>query len=823
MSTKAELYDIIRKPIITEKATMIAQSLGNLDDQIDRIDSVSDVANHRLTQGIETAVNGSTQISDAIRRGVETLTRTSDEAMSKATAQIEATLSHVQQLKEVGAGNVESVEHMVDLLERSRQEIDKSSATAKIHVEALSKAVDGQSDRLESSALSLADSVKSVSRSLEEPLRLVGIAIADADGRHEQIQTTLERRVSDLKDASDKATTSVETIRQSLREQTNDIASLSGKVTAQAKSLNEELSENRDALNNTVEHTLTDMTKLIEKVSQTNDQIQQSSSSTVGELQKVSDQVDVSLSRMNDAASFAGQALSGAGQAFVDQTETIENKMDAASSKIQSLTDGLMNASEKIIPMYDRVEMGANKSMITMEKFKDSYIDTATETITKMDDASASFDTRLASLQVGVGEASDALKSASSYLNVKLDDVNAAAKSANETMRTLANSMEGQSSDIHILTDQTILKVETIQKAINGQFIELSEAVGQAVAQIDDAGEGFEKRTDKMSASADDVLARFSAAGDEAETKAYALKQASQNVANVASDVVNSISKEMGSLDSNSEGALLNLRKAGDTLSIKSKEVDTMMKSVLVQAKSYSLDMREQVRSIAEQSDESANNVSRSISNLLGTMDDMSGKTQAVVSTINDTNHSLYEQSGRFVTAVTQSAQAAEQATDMFSRQSDHLLKSSRLAVEHAKDIEKTELRAGRDNFLSSARFVLESLHSLSIDFVRMIDGDVSDKDWKSYQKGDVAVFTSHVAKSLDDMPADKIRDKYAKDTEFRTYVQKFMRQFEDILEQTDTVDRGAVLSTTFAASDVGKIYRFLSNVTGREAKRKAA
>jgi hypothetical protein len=122
----------------------------------------------------------------------------------------------------------------------------------------------------------------------------------------------------------------------------------------------------------------------------------------------------------------------------------------------------------------------------------------------------------------------------------------------------------------------------------------------------------------------------------------------------------------------------------------------------------------------------------------------------------------------------------------------------------------------GRENFLSSARFVLESLHSLSIDFVRVIDGSIADKDWKTYQKGDVAIFTSKLAEKLNDIPADKIRHKYAEDSEFRNYVQKFMRHYEDVITQTDSVDRGAVLGTTFAASDVGKIYRFLCNVTGR-------
>lgn len=808
---------------ITEKATMIAQSLDGLDDQIDRIDSVSELASHRLSEGIETAINGSTQISEAIRRGVETLTRVSEDATSKAKAQIEATISHVQQLKEVGEGNVGSVESMVSLLERSREQIEKASKEAQHHVENLNRAVDGQGDKLEASALSLADHVKSVTRALEEPLRLVGIAIADADGRHEQIEETLSKRVRDLREASEKATESVETIRDTLRTQTNDIASLSGKVTAQAKTLNEELLDNRTLLNDTVQNTLADMNKLINKVSETRDFVEFSSQNIVANMKDVSTEADINLSRLNDGAVFAGQALKQAGSAFYDETQGLEEAVEKASTQVRSVTEAMTYASDKIVPLCERVETRSGKAQDALENFRDQYVETSIELIEKMDQAGVSFDDRLLKLQTGVETARDTLKSTGSMLTSTIDDINAAGQTANETMRSLANSMEGQSSDIHILTDQAVLKVETIQKAINNQFLEITEAVGHAVSRIEDASVDFTKNTDKMTASAEDVLDRFVAVGEEAEIKAYKLKEASYVVANTAQQVVSDITKEISLLDTNSENALSNLRKTSDSLSIKSREIDTMMKSVLEQAKAYGMDMRNQVQAIAVQSDESANSISQSISSLLSRMDDVNGRTKSVIGMIHDTNQSLYDQSGRFVTAVAKSAQAAEQATDMFTRQSAQLLKAADAAVEKAKQIEKSELRTNRDNFLSSARFVLESLHSLSIDFVRMIDGDIAEKDWKSYQKGDVAVFTGHLAKRLDDMPADKIRDKYAEDVEFRSYVQKFMRQFEDILDQTDTIDRGAVLGTTFAASDVGKIYRFLVNVTGRETKRQAA
>jgi hypothetical protein len=78
-------------------------------------------------------------------------------------------------------------------------------------------------------------------------------------------------------------------------------------------------------------------------------------------------------------------------------------------------------------------------------------------------------------------------------------------------------------------------------------------------------------------------------------------------------------------------------------------------------------------------------------------------------------------------------------------------------------------------------------------------------------------VFSTKLAQRLNELPNDKIRDKFENDGDFRNYVQKFMRQFEDILNQTDTVDKGTILSAVFSSSDIGKIYSYLCDVTGRQ------
>ena len=80
--------------------------------------------------------------------------------------------------------------------------------------------------------------------------------------------------------------------------------------------------------------------------------------------------------------------------------------------------------------------------------------------------------------------------------------------------------------------------------------------------------------------------------------------------------------------------------------------------------------------------------------------------------------------------------------------------------------------------------------------------------------------FTRRLVEMGDRMPIDKIREKYTADSEFRNYVGRFVRQFEEVYDQAAANDHGDLLGATFFSSDVGKLYQMLCTTTGREPKR---
>jgi hypothetical protein len=236
-------------------------------------------------------------------------------------------------------------------------------------------------------------------------------------------------------------------------------------------------------------------------------------------------------------------------------------------------------------------------------------------------------------------------------------------------------------------------------------------------------------------------------------------------------------------------------------------------------SESYGQQLRAQAALISNASAETAENLSRSISYLSDKVGDIGQAANDVGVRIEKSRRNLSEESERLLMVSTETLETVNRASQTFGKQSESLFKASEDARKFAEKIAATQIRSQRDAFMSSAKFVIESLHSLSVDLTRMMKGEVSEKTWKAFQKGDVTAFTRKLVQIETDMPIEKAREKFGTDGEFRTYVQRYIRQFEELFDQATENDHGALLTSTFASSEIGKLYKILCSISGKDTK----
>ena len=125
-----------------------------------------------------------------------------------------------------------------------------------------------------------------------------------------------------------------------------------------------------------------------------------------------------------------------------------------------------------------------------------------------------------------------------------------------------------------------------------------------------------------------------------------------------------------------------------------------------------------------------------------------------------------------------------------------------------AREAPRGEERGPRDS--------IESLDSLSVDIARMIDHDAAAELWDRYKRGERNVFTRRLYTLQGQKAFDEIRRKYRADAEFRQTVDRYVQEFERLLEEVSRGDRGQVVARTYLTSETGKVYTMLAHAAGR-------
>ena len=130
--------------------------------------------------------------------------------------------------------------------------------------------------------------------------------------------------------------------------------------------------------------------------------------------------------------------------------------------------------------------------------------------------------------------------------------------------------------------------------------------------------------------------------------------------------------------------------------------------------------------------------------------------------------------------------------------------------------------RASRDDAPSArgderqARHSIESLDSLSVDIARMIDHDAATELWDRYKRGERNVFTKRLYTMQGQRTFEEIRKRYRADREFKQTVDRYITEFERLLDDVSQDERGAAVAQTYLTSETGKVYTMLAHAAGR-------
>jgi hypothetical protein len=107
-------------------------------------------------------------------------------------------------------------------------------------------------------------------------------------------------------------------------------------------------------------------------------------------------------------------------------------------------------------------------------------------------------------------------------------------------------------------------------------------------------------------------------------------------------------------------------------------------------------------------------------------------------------------------------------------------------------------------------------LESLSLDIGRLMDRNLAAEMWDRYQRGESKAFTKRLYTPAGQKAFDEVARKYRADRNFKQTVDRYITEFERLLDEVARDDRGPAALRSHLTSETGLVYTLLAHAAGR-------
>jgi hypothetical protein len=107
-------------------------------------------------------------------------------------------------------------------------------------------------------------------------------------------------------------------------------------------------------------------------------------------------------------------------------------------------------------------------------------------------------------------------------------------------------------------------------------------------------------------------------------------------------------------------------------------------------------------------------------------------------------------------------------------------------------------------------------LESLSLDIGRLMDRNLAAEMWDRYQRGEGKAFTKRLYTPAGQKAFDEVARKYRADRNFKQTVDRYIAEFERLLDEVARDERGPAVLRGHLTSETGLVYTLLAHAAGR-------
>jgi ABC-type transporter Mla subunit MlaD len=810
-NTLFERTETIEKKL-EERADILKDSADKLLGSTDSLQEVGDLATHKLAEALSMAISGAETITSAVRRSKDMM----DQAVADAGAQIEQTSKVADEklaaLITEARINRDKLATLIEDIENKKQAVEQATKSVDISREEMVEAADKAVSDLHVAAEKMATRT-------EEPIKLIHSSVDRLEAHTRELDDRLSVRVVEVGQETSKLRSLVDDISVTLTASLHEITKTTEEVSAHSTVISGEVADQRTNLDAIVAD-MEDKTKIVsrllgEQSLALNASLMDAESKISGLGQMFFDKGDSFIGSVNSSS----EKIGGYEQYLSETLRSIDRKSTEVAELVSGQIDHITRLAETIEPETTRIIAQAERLESRYDDLKHSYL-SATDTATAcLIDLGDKLEVRMDKLGSETLETSKVFLMVTEDLTNALSDIKRVSEDAQDKMSQIQTGVKGRIDDLQLITDHVKVKVDSLQNNLNVYIKDLSEVAGRVVNDLEDVTDKFGHTTFVLDEKADIVTTKILDATRQYVEEGHRMSMMGEQAAHKSSRIISVIQEESEKLVNAAKSSLTELQKSGDTLSVRAKEIEEYLRASVNHAKTYGDELRGQAGLIATQSSAIVDQISTASSKLVARANEVRQAGSGVAEDIEVSRQKLGDESTRLGNVAKKTIDAADEAAIVFTKHSVALQKTIEEMVAQARQVRDGQIRTERESFLSAAKFVIESLYSLAIDVARHLEGDLDVRVLRAYQKGDVSAYARHLVEVAPKIPAERSQRKFIEDGEFRTYILRFIRQYEELLEQAQANDYSDLLSSVFSTSDIGRLYKILCEIAGRSSK----
>ncbi len=789
---------------LAQRAESIEKSAGELRETTASLENVGDIAANKLSEALSMALSGADTITNSVRRAKEQLEKAAQDTTQQVETLSSQTGEKVDALMEATTAKISRIAEVLKDFDSRHEDIRAVLATLDERSATVESTMGSAIEHIDNSIRRLDEGAQSAQTRVSEPVAKIEATIASLAEHAASFDAKLATRVADLESGTQKAKETVSGITDGLRDHLQDLSHVSGQVSGQARAITESFEAQKESLSSIIAKTESQIEGLQTRLKRQEIDLGYALRSVGEQIETLGDKIfdrgQMSFSKAQEIAEglrqLEEQVVENMSNIYDRAAET-SDAMHEAASRVTLVTETTLPRYGEVLGRVDQLEERYSRLNTTFERTSDAVLG-------GMKMLSGQLENNLDQFDMTSREATQTLMTLVQDVGGSVDEIKAMAEDASERIADVQSGIKGRTDDLQLITDQVRIRVEGMQRNLTDYTQEIGSMVGRATAQLQDATNQFSDSSRTLDERADAVAVKLQGASRQYIEEGHRLSLLSEQSLHKASRVVAGVQEESQRLIDSTQGALQGLQKAGDSLGIRAREVDEYIKASVRNTQSYTNELKNQAAIVAEASAESVDRIAGAIGSLTSQAEDAKLIGQKLSQHIEISRQKLADESDRLSNV---------------TRQSNTLFKAVQDVAIHAEKIRDSQWKTQREAFLSSSKFVIESLYSLSLDVARHLESDLDQRALKAYQRGDVAAFTKHLVEIATHIPADRAQRKFVDDGEFRNYVQRFIRQFEELLEQAQGNDYGDLLASIFTTSDIGRLYKILCEIAGRSSR----